>query len=37
MRKDLFWDGQGFYFVVAGLLGTGVCVCVCVRAAQIGL
>ncbi len=29
MRKELFWDGQGFYFVVAGLVGTGVCVCVC--------
>jgi len=30
VRKELFWDCQGFYFVVAGLLGTGVCVCVCV-------
>jgi hypothetical protein len=32
VRKELFWDCQGFYFVVAGLLGTGVCVCVCVGA-----
>jgi hypothetical protein len=27
VRKELFWDGQGFYFVVAGVVGTGVCVC----------